>query len=316
MRKPVIGIDLGGTNMQVGVVARDSSILARAKHKTLADLGKTGVIERIVDSAREVCAEAGLRMTRIGALGIAAPGAIDIPRGIVLEAPNLKWVNVNLRMELKKRLGIPVILDNDVNAAVWGEFKLGAGRKVDDLLGVWIGTGVGGGLVLDGRLHHGPFFTAGEIGQTIIMPDGKRGSRTIEDFCSRTGMSQIIQRRLRKHPRSILHGLTDTVTRQTGSKGLAMAYRQKDELAMDIVNRAAHLLGIVIANMVTMLAIKRVVVGGGVTEQLREPFLKKVRASFTEHVFPDRCKKCEIVYTKLEENAGLLGAALLARDGN
>lgn len=315
MRKPIIGIDLGGTNMQIGLVrlsSRTYTMLARTQHKTLAPMGQEAVIERIIDGAKEVCTTAKVRMDRVGALGIVAPGAIDIPRGVILEAPNLGWSNSPLRSILSKRLKLPVVLDNDVNGAVYGEYKLGAGRGCNDLLGAWLGTGVGGGLVIDGEVFHGPLFTAGEFGQTTIMPDGKRGSRTIEDFCSRTGMSRIIQRRLPHHPRSILHGMTDAVTRTTSAKSLATAYRRKDDLAVEVVDRAAHLLGVAIANWVTVLALERVIIGGGVTEEFGNLLLKKMRTSFEEHVFPERCKTCKVVMTELKADAGLLGAALLA----
>ncbi len=315
MRKPVIGIDLGGTNMQVGIVRPGAKIVARANHKTLAAMGCEAVIERIVDAVREVCAVSGISIKRIGAVGLVAPGAVDIPRGVVLEAPNLNWQNIPLRSILRKRLNLPIVLDNDVNGAVWGEYKAGAGQGARDLLGIWLGTGVGGGLILNGALYHGPLFTAGEVGQTTIMPDGKEHARTVEDFCSRTGMSRIIQRRLRRHPKSILHGLTDAVTRTTSSKSLATAYRRKDDLAVDVVDRAAYLLGIAIANWVTVLALNRVIVGGGVTETLGEPFLRKVRRSFDDHVFPPASRECQIVKTELEADAGLLGAAFLAREG-
>lgn len=315
MRKPVIAIDLGGTNMQIGLVARDNHILARLKRETNASQGREAVIDRMVEAAKEVCIDAGVPLNRVGALGIVAPGAIDIPRGVVLEAPNLKWTDTPLRSTLRRRMRMPVVLDNDVNGAVWGERALGAGRGCDDLLGIWLGTGVGGGLVLGGNIYHGPLFTAGEVGQTTIIPDGKKGARTVEDFCSRTGMSRIIQRRLKRHPHSILHGLTDATKRTTGSQSLATAYRGKDELAVDVVDRAAQLVGVAIANWVTVLSLNRVIVGGGVTEAMGNPFLRKVRTSFAEHVFPPRFRSSEILMTELEDNAGLYGAALLAREG-
>ncbi len=156
----------------------------------------------------------------ISAIGVAAAGAIDIPRGVVLEAPNLGWHDVPLRDLLAGKLGRPVALDNDVNGAVWGEYHLGAGRGHDDLLGVWVGTGVGGGLVLDGRLHHGQFFTAGEIGNTVMNPTGGPGERTVEDLCSRTAMKRVLGAR---------------VTTQQ----IARAYTEGDPATCDVVNRSA-----------------------------------------------------------------------------
>src|SRR5262245_40264314 len=127
MAKPVIGIDLGGTNMQIGVVSPTNKVLGRSKKKTRAAEGMERVIDRIVEGVEEACKDARLSPKRIGALGIGAPGAIDPDRGIVLQAPNLVWRNVPLANILRKRLRIPVVVDNDVNVAVYGEWKAGAG---------------------------------------------------------------------------------------------------------------------------------------------------------------------------------------------
>lgn len=319
----VVGIDLGGTNMQIGVVDNKNSILGREGRKTKAEEGSRKVIDRIVKGVEKACADGGISVKQIAAVGIAAPGAIDIPKGVVLEAPNLRWFNLPLRDILQKKLGCKVVVDNDVNGAVWGEFRLGAGRppatksksqrSAGDLLGVWMGTGVGGGLVINGELFYGEFFTAGEVGHTVIFPDGVEGRSTVEDFCSRTGMSRTIESRLKAHPKSMLLELTGGTGKITGSKQLAKAYKSGDELAVQVVNEAADLLGIAIANWITVLAIDNVVIGGGVTEALGQRYIARIRASFKKHVFPKRCQKCRLVMTALKDDAGLLGAALLAR---
>ena len=199
-----------------------------------------------------------------------------------------------LRDMLAEKLGRPIALDNDVNGAVWGEYHLGAGRGHDDLLGVWVGTGVGGGLVLDGRLHHGQFFTAGEIGHTVMNPTGGPGERTVEDLCSRTAMKRVLGAR---------------VTTQQ----IAKAYTEGDPATCDVVNESAELLGIAIANWVTALRLGAVIIGGGITEALGVPYLVRIRESFDRDVFPDELRACELVITTLTADAGMLGAALLAR---
>jgi len=321
--KLVVGIDLGGTNMQIGVVTPANKIIGRKGKKTRADEGRKAVVDRLVRGVHQACEEADVPFKAIKAVGIAAPGAIDIPRGVVFEAPNLKWYNLPLKRILEQRLKCPVVVDNDVNGAVWGEFCLGAGKRRssnsknsvghDDVLGVWMGTGVGGGLVIGGKLFYGEFFTAGEVGQTVLFPHGKKGRLTVEDFCSRTGMARTIALRLKSFPKSKLHELTEGTGKVTGSKQLAKAFQMRDPLAVQVVNQAADLLGICIANWVTVLAIDTVIIGGGVSEALGEPYLKRIRASFERHVFPDRCRRCRLVLTMLKDDAGLLGAALLAR---
>lgn len=311
---PVIGIDLGGTHMQIGIVDHTNALIARDRTHTNAKDGCDAVIERIIEAVNTLCDSASIPLKSVAGLGIAAPGAIDIPNGIILEAPNLDWRNTPLRDILEQRLNCRVTLDNDVNGAVWGEYRLGAGRSATDLLAVWVGTGVGGGLIFNHELHHGAFHTAGEIGQTIITPDGTTGFRTVEDHCSRTGMSRAARARLADHPNSILHERINEHTGIIPSQAWADALAHNDTLARTIIDRAAHLLGIAIANWVTMLAIDRIVIGGGITETLGEPFIEKVRTAMRDNVFPARCREADLRMTELQADAGLLGAAMLARD--
>jgi glucokinase len=309
----VVGIDLGGTNMQIGVVDADNKIIGTCRKKTKATEGPERVLERLIKGVAEACAEATIRIEDLGAVGLASAGAIDVPKGIMLNSPNLSWKDLPVRDILHDKLGCPVVLDNDVRGAVWGEYHLGAGRGEGDLMGVWVGTGVGGGLILNGGLYYGELFTAGEIGHTIIQPDGPPGRRSVEDLCSRGGMSRIILDGLKRYPASPVWDITDGTGQITGSKQLRQAIDEGCELTTMVVNRAAQLLGIAVANMVTVLSIDNVIMGGGVTEALGKPWLHGIRATFEANVFPDRAKKASIAATELGDNAGLLGASLLAR---
>lgn len=311
---PVIGIDLGGTNINLGVIDAEARVIGRLHLSTQAAQGQTAVLDRLAQAIHDVCDAANVQLKDIAAVGIAAPGAIDMPSGIVLEAPNLKWTNVPLRDELRTRIGRQVVVDNDVNAGIWGEYKLGAARGFRDCLGVWCGTGVGGGLVLDEHLHHGSLHTAGEFGQMTIEPHKPRGQRTIEDYCSRTGISRLVREWAKDFPGSALTPENDDPKYITQNKKLADAWKAGDKLAGKVVEQAAHLLGIGIANVVTLLAIEAVVIGGGVAECLGSDFVKLTRKSFEDHVFPQSHKKCVLTITQLEDQAGLLGAALMARN--
>lgn len=307
---PVIGIDVGGTNLQVGVVDADDRIIGRARGKTEARDGLEHVLDVIHGAIDDACADAGLPLDRVGAVGVAAAGAIDVPRGVVLTAPHLGWTDVPLRDLLEKRLGRPVVLDNDVNGAVWAEYRLGPAGGRGDALGVWVGTGVGGGLVLGGALHHGAFFTAGEIGHTVVIPDEAPGARTVEDLCSRTGLRRILARGIEG---SRVAEMTGGDPERIGTAEIAACYAAGDAHVTTAVDRSAALLGTAIANWVTMLAIDRVLLGGGMTEALAAPYVAQVRAAFDANVFPERCRGCRLEVTRLEADAGLLGAALLAR---
>lgn len=315
-RPPVVGIDLGATNINAGVVDAGDRIVGRAAAKTDAAAGRDLVVANIVRAVHEACESAGTPLDDVGAVGVAAAGAMDIPRGVILDAPNLHWTDVPLRGILHKELGRPVLLDNDVNGAVWGECHLGAGRGRGDVLGVWVGTGIGGGLVLGGRLYHGDRFTAGEVGNTVIMPGGPRGERTVEDLCSRTGMLRLMRKRVSDHLTSPIAALAEEDDAHEGTQIIAAGDRNGDELVTSVVDRGCELLGIAIANWVTVLSLDTVILGGGITEALGERYVERVRRSFEADVFPARLRDCELRVTELQADAALLGAALLARELN
>lgn len=311
--KPVIGIDLGGTNMQIGCVDGSNKILGRSKKKTRASEGMQKVLERIAEGVTEACAEAHLTPKELGGIGIGAPGAIEPHEGIVLQAPNLRWRDVPLAEILRKRFGVPVVVDNDVNVAVYGEWKIGAGKGYNDLAGIWLGTGIGGGLVLNGALYYGAYFTAGEVGHTILWPFASPGSAKLEENCSRTAIVDRLLRLIRTR-KSVIPELADGDLTEVRAKTVAIAYEKNDAVTRDVVNNAAELLGMAIANMVTTLSLPLVVLGGGLTESMGDMIVKPVRESVRKYVFPDACKKVDIVATKLADNAGLLGAAMLVRE--
>ncbi|MBN8646034.1 MAG: ROK family protein [Planctomycetes bacterium] len=313
----VVGIDLGGTNMQIGVVDAANKITGRTKKKTKADEGQNAVIDRLVSGIEEACEEAHVKVSDLDAVGIGAPGGIDHKRGIVMEAPNLRWNDVPLAKILSDRLkGRPVVVDNDVNVAVYGENKLGAGNGAEDVLGVWVGTGVGGGLVLNGRLYQGGFGTAGEIGHTVLFPGAALGNRKLEENCSRKFIALRLARLIRANNPSMLTEIAggDDKIESVGAGALGEAYRKGDELVRTVVDESADLMGIAIAHSVTVLALPLVILGGGLTEALGDPYVKRVQASARANAFPRRCKDVKVVATKLEDDAGLLGAALLARE--
>lgn len=313
-KSAVVGIDLGGTNMQIGVVTPEQRIIGRSKKKTRASEGLTSVMDRLVAGVREACDDAGLRTDDLLGLGIGAPGAIEPTGGMVVMAPNLGWKDVPLAGLLKKRLGVPVVVDNDVNAAVYGEWRLGAGKGASDVLGFWIGTGIGGGLILNEKLYYGGMLTAGEIGHVTLFPHQPPGSRKVEENLSRTALVDRMLRLIKMGHKSVIPQLADHDLTDVRAKTIAAAYNRGDRLTHAVLENAAELMGIVIANTVTLLSLPRVILGGGLTEAMGESLVKPVRESVRRHVFPDSLKAVEVVATKLEADAGLLGAALLARE--
>lgn len=305
-RGPLVGIDLGGTNMQVGVVDGAGRVLGRARARTRGEEGPAAVIRRMAEGVREACRGAGVGVAEVRAIGVGAPAPIDHARGVVTHAPNLKWTEVALADELRSLLSEggaeapPVYVDNDVNAAAYGEHRLGAGRGYDDMMAVWIGTGLGGGLVLRGSVYQGPLLTGGEVGQMILLPDAPEGMRSVESRCSRTAIARELARRTGE-PEGTL-----------SAEVIAQRCLAGDADACAVVERAMDLLGVAVANMVTVLGLPRVVVGGGLTELLGEWLVGRVRASTHRNVFYAQSRGVEVVETALRENAGVLGAAMLA----
>ncbi len=340
--KPIVGIDLGGTNINVGVVDHGLRLLpgSQVNKKTQAVLGVGTVLDRIAAAVRASIDGAGLSMREVSSIGIAAAGAVDSSRGVVLKGGNLGFTNVPLAAQLRKRTGLRVFVENDVNAAVYGEWvhPRGAIQGARDALGVWIGTGVGGGLIISGRLYSGGFFTAGEIGHTTLFPGVPLGRRSLEQNCSRTAISDrllaliasghesVLRQTIEKEKKDLLDkarkdlkdkgklGWNFEPSKILRSRAVAEAYERGDKLTISVVHEAAEHLGIAIAGAVTLLSLPHVVLGGGFTEALGAPWVGAVREATKRHVFPPECRKVRVVGTRLKDKAGIIGAALLARD--
>lgn len=309
---PTIGIDLGGTHMQIGVVDPVGRILGRAFGHTDAAGGFDAVAAQIITRTAEACAAAGIAPRDAHAAGLAAPGAVDHARGLVINAPNLGWSNLDAASPLRDALGIRVVLDNDVNAAVLAEHTLGAGRGCDHLLGVWIGTGVGGGLILGGRIYEGAAFTAGEIGHIIADYRGQPGRRELEHLASRTAIARDIAERVRAGETSVL---ADPVSRgQPLTTALITQALDRGDLVVEhVLAEAAAILGVAVANAATLLSFQRVILGGGLVEALGVRLTDRVQAAARAAVWPETLRALEVVPTTLGPDAGLLGAAMLAR---
>ena len=314
---PYFGVDLGGTNIQAAIYVpgkQGGEIVVRDGTKTNAAEGAEAVIQRIVTLCDKLLDKADMKRSDIAGLGIGAPGAIDIDQGVVLRAPNLNWNNYPLAKALGGAFEFPVVIDNDVNVGAWGEYCAGAGAPYGDQLTIFVGTGVGGGLILQGQLYRGPRHTAGEIGYTLIESSGILGRRNVEDMASRTNMIRRLTTLIQSNRPSIVPDLVGGDLSQIHSMVLAQAQQAGDELTLEVIADAARYIGIAAANAVTLLSLSCVVVGGGATEALGEPWIKQVTQAFQQHVFPPDLRDTPILACTLENNAGPIGAALLAQE--
>jgi len=304
------GIDLGGTHAQIGLVDGTGRLLARTSMMTDAEKGHEDVIARLAEAVEEACAQADINLAKLHALGIGAPGVIDLPTGTVLEAPNIKWHHVPLAERLGQHLdGIRVVVDNDVNVTTLGEVTYGIGKGVRNVLGVWVGTGVGGGVVCDGTIAHGGFGSGGEIGQTVLYPDAPVGEMLLEHHTSRGFITKRVIARAAKGEPSTLD-----VSGRVTAANLREAWDGGDAIVHEEITRGAHLLGIGIANALCVIAAPVVILGGGLTEVMGRAYADLVSDSIEAHLFPKTGRpKIDVRVTELRENAGLIGAAVMAR---
>ena len=318
--RAIIGIDLGGTHVQVGLVEPGGRVLARTTRETFPGgdrgAGAQGVVDRIAATAGEVCGEAGVSVGDTACCGIGAPAPIEAATGTVIEAPNLRWRDVPLREMLAGALGVPVTVENDVNAAVWGEYLHGAGRGASDLLGAWVGTGIGGGLVLGGRLHRGHAGSGGEIGQMVIAPRNPPGLRRFEHLYSRTALCHRARRMIEANEPSVLRELANGDLSAINTALLAQAYGAGDALVVGLIDDAADGIGAALGGLATALGLEAIVLGGGLTEAIGGPFVERVTEAARAGVFPDRLGSIPVRVTELEHNAGLIGAAMLAGEAH
>ncbi|MAG35995.1 MAG: hypothetical protein CL878_07105, partial [Dehalococcoidia bacterium] len=253
----VIGIDLGGTKVLAAVVAPDGRILSRDKASSRGTSSYEELLARIADTARAAASAAGVELDSVVGVGIGVPGTVDQDAGIVRIAPNLDWRDVPVSSTLSDLLGLPVIADNDVNVAALAEHRLGTGKGLPSLLGVFIGTGIGGGLAIDGGLHRGAHQAAAEIGHMVIKaggprcPCGRRGC--LEALGSRTAISREIARQVAAGRSSRLVKLAGGDVRNAKGGALRKAYAGGDKLTRRVVDASARYVGIGVGSLVNVV---------------------------------------------------------------
>jgi glucokinase len=311
-------VDVGGTKIQ--------SVAVRAKkvvggHRAGTPLtGAKDVAAAIGEAIGKALADGGAQATDLEAVGMGVPGAIDTEAGTVSSSPNLPGFQeaqpVALGAMVSEALGgVPVRLDNDVRVAILGEWKRGAGRPYRNLVGVWVGTGVGGGLVLDGKLYEGQG-AAGEIGHTIVKPggrvcsDGRRGH--LEAYAGR-GQMEVFARHLVKEGHTTeLFEIMEKKGRTRLSSGVwAAALEKHDKMARELIDDAVWALGTGLASVQNLLALEAIVIGGGLGDRLGPPFVERIRDEMQPLLFvPDRPPV--MVSSEFGDLSGAVGAAVLA----
>lgn len=309
-----IGMDIGGTSVKMGLVSRAGRVLSARSVPTAEARGCRAQLLLWTRHARELADEARRMGASVAGIGIGAPGPVDARRGFVYFFPNIPgWKNVPLRDLLRRRTGFTVRVDNDANAMALGEFRHGAGRGATDVVFLTLGTGVGGGLVIGGRLFDGPSYSAAEIGHLVIDERGPRcacGNRgCLETFVGNGYLVAEARRRLAGGERSVLARWTAAGHRLDPIL-LGKAARAGDRLAAGIWERAGDRLGTALAGLVNILNPQRIILGGGVAQNGRLIF-DPVRRAIAKKAFPVAARSVKVLPAKLGTDAGLVGAASL-----
>jgi glucokinase len=314
--KYIIGVDLGGTNIGVGALCVDGSgTIPMRLEPTEPGRGADAVVDRIVamieDVIGDVITRAGARRDDIIGVGVGAPGPLDREHGIVVIAPNLGWRNFPLRDVIADRVRLPATLDNDANCATVGEWWQGAAKGGRNVVGLTIGTGIGGGLILDGKLYHGSSDVAGEIGHTTIDSTGRYcrcgNYGCLEAYASGPAIAVRAREALERDEVSILPKMVDGNLERLTAATVYEAAKQGDALAREVVRDTAKFLGTGIANLLNIINPDVVVVAGGVTKA-GEPLFEPLRAEVKRRAFQPAVAACRIVPGSLPGTAGIVGA--------
>lgn len=310
--KAFVGVDLGGTYIKFALVSGNIRILQRRKLPTPQE-GREAVVSQMERGIREVGKEIA-----ICGIGIGTPGLVDSRKGVVRGFTNIKdWENVPLRDLLEERMDIPVFVDNDVNMMTWGEYRCGGGRGCRDIICLTLGTGVGGGIVINGRLYRGHSMCAGEIGHIPINVRGPRcdcgGIACMERY---VGNAYIVERTvgaIRKGKRSIIPELVGRDLSKITPKIITDAADREDDLAREIWEETGTYIGVALAGLVNFLNPERIIIGGGVAKA-GEWLFRPLRKTVEKRAMSLPAREVQILPAQLGEDAGVIGAAMSIKD--
>jgi glucokinase len=313
----LVGVDLGGTKILAGIFTSSLKCVGRAKMSTKAERGPDAVIERIAHCVQDAVDECDLSLKQVKGVGIGAPGSVDPDNGRVMFAGNLGWKDIALKKELEKQLELPVFLQNDCNGCTLGVHEVELEGKPRHMVGLFLGTGIGGGMILDGKMLIGFNRTAGEVGHMVLEVNGPKcscGNRGCwEALASRTALFRQVQEAVKEGQKTVLTEMLGSDMKSLRSGDLRKAIKQGDKLVEHIVEEAARYSGIAVANLINIVNPEVVVLGGGLMDALENEMMPVVIETAREHAFPGSDKGVKILASKLGDDAGITGGAVLAR---
>ncbi len=316
MDEVFVGIDLGGTNIKIGCFDSQLRLICKTSMATEADMGPKVVVERICQTIEKLLADTNLSLDDVSAVGMGCPGPARYSEGIIEAATNLpKFKNVPFRNMLSEKLGKAVVFENDANVACWGEFVMGAGKGVENMVFFTLGTGIGGGIINKGKLLAGGGDNASELGHMIIYPDGRLcncGQRgCVEAYASASWTAIRATEAIEAGAQSSLKKVLEQKGQIT-SKDVYEHLAAGDELAKKITDETAKALAIVCVNILHTTEPQRIVFAGGMIAA-GEPLLNRIKDYFNEQIWSLKKETVEICFATLGEDAGIIGAAALAK---
>ena len=317
LKKVIIGVDLGGTKVIACVLQIDKKfkILSKAKKQTNAWEGKEEVINRIENTIRDATDKADIPLKKVEAIGVGVPGAVDVASGNISMASNLGWTNVNLKKELEKRFSLPVFLNNDVNLGTLAEQIIGAAKNAQCVVGVYWGTGIGGGIVINGEIVQGHSSSAGEIGHLIVAYNGKQCNcgrfGCLESYAAKWSLTENVFNRIKNGEKSLIKFKGDNPREEIlKSSPIKKAYLANDKVLKEELMISVEYFALGLANVVNLINPDIIVIGGGIIESMEKELMPLITKALDKHKFPSSTYKLKAA--ELADYSVLAGAAYFA----
>lgn len=308
------GIDLGGTKTYCVIIDEKGNILAREKMKIGTDKDINRILDIVAECYKAAISRANLSESDICAAGMAVPSAVNTEKQILLNAPNLGWKNIKIGEIMTEKIKKTVFVDNDVNLGTFGEYTFGKANKYKNVYGIFVGTGVGGGYIHDGKIVRGASFTAGEIGHMIIKQGGPicncGNHGCLEAIAGKVGIIKYIERKVdEKGKTTKLDEIAPDWRNTVGASALHKAIKSKDKLTIKAIERSAEAIGVACANVINTIGIDAIILGGGIIEELSDIYLPVIRLTIQECSMANGGSNFPVIISELGDDAVALGAA-------
>jgi glucokinase len=308
---------MGGTKILAAVINSKEGVIAKIKKPTYADVNQKIYIKVLAEIVNELISKAKLKTSNIKAISLGIPGSLNPYTGVVGLAPNIGLHNFQIKKKLQEKISIPVLIENDVNLGALGIQKFGVAKKAKNILVVFVGTGIGGAIIIDKKIYRGSNFVAGEIGHIKVDEKGPvcgcGNKGCFEAVASRSAIVRDIEKEIKTNKNSIISKLKSP-KKPIKSKMLAQAVKAGDKLVVKHISNACKTMGVVLAGLTNLMNFDMIVLGGGLIEALDDFMLPKIKESFNEYVLNDASKGLKIIASKLGDEAALYGGIALAEE--